>query len=45
MNLTHMMCNTEIKVLNANILLLTFASSSAFNTEKKYAAVFTTPFG
>ena len=42
MNLTHMMCYTEIKVLNANILLLNFISSSAFNTEKDHAAVFTT---
>ena len=37
-----MMCYTEIKVLNANILLLNFILSSAFNTEKNYTAVFTT---
>ena len=35
MNLTFMICYTEIKVLNVNILFRTFIfSSSAFNTEK-----------
>ena len=34
MNLTLMICYTKIKVSNANIILLTLVSSSAFNTEK-----------
>ena len=43
MNKTLMMCYTEIKFLNLNILLLTLISSSAFNVTI-YVAVFTTPF-
>ena len=38
-----MICYTEIKVLNGNILLLTLISLSAFNVTI-YVAVFTTPF-
>ena len=34
MNLSHMICYTQIKVLNVNIFILTLISSSAFNTEK-----------
>ena len=33
-NLTLMICYTQIKVLNVKILLITLLSSSAFNTEK-----------
>ena len=43
MNLTLMICYTQIKVLKANILLLTLISSSAFNVAM-YVAGFTTPF-
>ena len=38
-----MICYTEIKVLNVNILLLTLILSSAFNVAI-YVADFTTPF-
>ena len=43
MNLTLMICYTQIKVLNVNILLLTLILLSAFNVAI-YVAVFTTPF-
>ena len=43
MNKTLMMCYTEIKFLNLNILLLTLIALSAFNVGI-YVAVFTTPF-